>query len=197
MEWRVRRLFGIGLPREAFLPRDIWAETWTQWGYKHAGRRQISVSCNQKSDFETSWLAGLYVSQPTVVPWAKGVCVPSGSVRAFAWCFCLLVQGWVGFPCGSAGKESACNVGDLDSIPGLGRSPGEGKGYTLQCSGLENSVVCIVHGHRVRHDWATFTFRAECAQGYAWHDLLRGDGLDFSLWSFGLQHWNFSFLVQL
>ena len=51
-----------------------------------------------------------------------------------------------GFPCGSAGKESACSVGDLGSIPGLGRSPGEGKGYPLQYSGLENSVGCIVHG---------------------------------------------------
>ena len=40
-----------------------------------------------------------------------------------------------GFPCGSAGKESACNVGDLGWIPGLGRSPGEGKGYPLQYSG--------------------------------------------------------------
>ena len=49
-------------------------------------------------------------------------------------------------PCGSAGKESACNVGDLDSIPGLGRSPGEGKGYPFQYSGLENSMDCIVHG---------------------------------------------------
>jgi len=38
----------------------------------------------------------------------------------------------LGFTCGSAGKESACNVGDLGSIPGLGRSPGEGKGYPLQ-----------------------------------------------------------------
>ena len=44
-----------------------------------------------------------------------------------------------GSPCGSAGKESACNVGDLGLIPGLGRSPGEGKGYPLQYSGLENS----------------------------------------------------------
>ena len=50
------------------------------------------------------------------------------------------------FPGGSAGKESACNVGDLGSIPGLGRSPGEGKGYPLQYSGLENSMDCIVHG---------------------------------------------------
>ena len=44
-----------------------------------------------------------------------------------------------GFPCDSAGKESTCNVGDLDLIPGLGRFPGEGKGYPLQYSGLENS----------------------------------------------------------
>ena len=40
-------------------------------------------------------------------------------------------------PCGSAGKESTCNVEDLGSIPGLGKSPGEGKGYPLQYSGLE------------------------------------------------------------
>ena len=52
----------------------------------------------------------------------------------------------MGFPCGSAGKESACNVGDLGSIPRLGKSPGEGKGYPLQYSGLENSMDCIVHG---------------------------------------------------
>ena len=45
-----------------------------------------------------------------------------------------------GFPCGSAGKDSACNAGDLGSIPGLGRSPGERKGYPLQYSGLENSM---------------------------------------------------------
>ena len=53
---------------------------------------------------------------------------------------------FLGFPCGSAGKESACNEGSLGSIPGLGRSPGEGKRYPLQYSGLENSMDCIVHG---------------------------------------------------
>ena len=47
-----------------------------------------------------------------------------------------------GFPCGSAGKESTCNMGDLSWIPGLGRSPGEGKGYPLQYSGLDNSMDC-------------------------------------------------------
>ena len=50
------------------------------------------------------------------------------------------------FPCGSASKESTCNGGDLGSIPGLGRSPGEGKGYPLQYPGLENSTKCTVHG---------------------------------------------------
>ena len=50
------------------------------------------------------------------------------------------------FPCGSADKESACNSGDLGSIPWLGRSPGEGKSCPLQYSGLENSMDCIVHG---------------------------------------------------
>ena len=47
---------------------------------------------------------------------------------------------------GSAGKESVCNARDLGSIPGLGKSPGEGKGYPLQYSGLENSIDCKVHG---------------------------------------------------
>ena len=51
-----------------------------------------------------------------------------------------------GFTCGSAGKESACNAGDLGSIPGLGRSPEEGKGYPPQYNGLEISKDCIVHG---------------------------------------------------
>ena len=52
----------------------------------------------------------------------------------------------MGFPCDSAGKEPTCNSGDLGLIPRLGRSPGEGKGYPLQYSGLENSMDCIVHG---------------------------------------------------
>ena len=53
---------------------------------------------------------------------------------------------WMGFRCVSACKESACSVRDLGLIPGLGRSPGEGKGYPFQYSGLENSMDCIVHG---------------------------------------------------
>ena len=58
-----------------------------------------------------------------------------------------------GFPGSSKGKETACKAGDLGLIPGLGRSPGEGNGYPLQYSGLENSMDCIVRGsQRVGHD---------------------------------------------
>ena len=75
---------------------------------------------------------------------------------------CLNFLGWVqfqtfyphlGFPGGSAGKESACDAGDLSSILGLGRSPGEGDSYPLQYSGLENSMdVHSMELQRVRHD---------------------------------------------
>ena len=63
----------------------------------------------------------------------------------------LPTPGFLGFPCGSAGKEPACNVGDLGLVPGFRRSPGEGKGYPLQYSGLENSMDCMVHG--VAESW--------------------------------------------
>ena len=68
-------------------------------------------------------------------------------------------------PCGSDGKESACNVGDLSLIPELGRSSGEGKGYSLQYFGLEKSMVCIFHGvpkswTRLRDFSFTFHFHA-------------------------------------
>ena len=71
------------------------------------------------------------------------------------WCWnpsiCVCVYTYMGFPGGSVGKESACNVEDLGSIPGLGRSPGEGKGYPLQYSGLENPMDYIVH--EVAENW--------------------------------------------
>ena len=72
---------------------------------------------------------------------------------------------FLGSPCGSAGKESTCNVGDLGLIPGLGRASGEGKGYSLQYSGLENSMYCIVHGVAKSRTWLSdfhFHFMAHC-----------------------------------
>ena len=70
----------------------------------------------------------------------------------------------LGFPGGSDGKASACNMGDLGSIPGLGRSPGEGSGNPLQYSGLENSMdrgawLATVHGvSKSRSQRRNFTF---------------------------------------
>ena len=64
---------------------------------------------------------------------------------------CISASSLVGFPYGSAGREATCNAGDLGSVPGLGRSPEEGKCYPLQYSGLENSMNCIVH--RVTKSW--------------------------------------------
>ena len=58
----------------------------------------------------------------------------------------------LGFLGSSDGKELACNAGDLGSIPGLARSPGEGNGYPLQYSGLENSMDSIVHGGHKESD---------------------------------------------
>ena len=61
----------------------------------------------------------------------------------------LIVQSYIpdmSFPGGADSKESACSAGELGSIPGLGRSPGEGNGYLLQDCGRENSMDCTVHG---------------------------------------------------
>ena len=91
-------------------------------------------------------------------------------LEPFVKCFCVYLWPWLVFPlfscslfhkflieveyaCGSAGKESTCNVGDLGLIAGLGRSLGEGKGYPLQYSGLENSMDHIVHGVANSRTW--------------------------------------------
>ena len=65
----------------------------------------------------------------------------------------LVTTVFLGFPCDSAGKESTCNVGDLGSIPGLERFSGEGNGYPLQYSRLENSMDCVLHGVAKSWTW--------------------------------------------
>ena len=72
--------------------------------------------------------------------------VSKSPLKSFFLIFVTIPNYFLGFPGDSAGEESACNVGDLGWIPGLGRSPGEGKGYPLQYSDLENSKDYIVHG---------------------------------------------------
>ena len=80
---------------------------------------------------------------------------------------CVSVHPLMGFPCGSADKQSTCNVGDLGSIPGFGRSPGEGNSYPLQYSSLENAMDCIAHG--VAKNWtqlSNFHFSLSSINGH-------------------------------
>ena len=86
--------------------------------YIYAMEYYLAITTNEIMPFTATWRSGKY---------------------------CMILLLW-DFPCDSAGKESACNVGDLGLIPELGRSPGEGKGYLLQYSGLENSVDYTVLG---------------------------------------------------
>ena len=88
-----------------------------------------------------------------ILPKVSGRCFSSSSaqITSVHWVlphlsfpFSLPLLG-IGFPGSSVGKESAFNARDLGLIPGLGRSPGEGKGYPLQYSGPENSMGCIHH----------------------------------------------------
>ena len=87
---------------------------------------------------------------------------------------------FLGFPCGSAGKESACNAGDLGSTPGLGRSRGEEKGYLLQYSGLENLAwVTKITWRRERLPAPVF-WPGESGLGHK--ELDRTEPLSLSLW---------------
>ena len=77
----------------------------------------------------------------------------SSWVQSWSQAWCRFDSHLCPYPCGSPSKESACNAGDLGSISVLGRSPGEGKGYPLQYSGLENSMDCIVYGVSKSWTW--------------------------------------------
>ena len=93
-----------------------------------------------------------------------------------------------GFPGSSVGKESACNAGDPGSIPELGRSSGEGIGYPLQYSGLENSMDCIVHGvAKSQPRLSNFHFRESITQPQHLQGLLKFS-LQLLFW-FPLMHW--------
>ena len=82
------------------------------------------------------------------------------SVRFSLWSNSHIHPYW-GFLDGSVGEEFTCNAGDLGSIPGLERSPREGKGYPLQYSDLENSLDCVVHGVAESETWLSdFHFRS-------------------------------------
>ena len=92
---------------------------------------------------------------------------------------------YMGFPCGSAGKESTCNVEDLGSIPGLGRSPGEGKGYPRQFSVLENFTDCKVHGILQARilQWVALPFSRGSSQPRDWTQVSHIAGRFFTSWA--------------
>ena len=106
-------------------------------------RMVISVKCrelHETSDSRKRKSGGTSCGRPLLKPWNGWAFVPLEDI------FSISYNYTPDFSDGLAGKESACNVGDLGSIAGLGRSPGEGKGYPLQHFGLENSRDCIVYG---------------------------------------------------
>ena len=106
------------------------------------------------SVFYTPWHSVLFISY-------RGICV---LCQDFTVSFNLKhLRDASVLPGGSAGKESACNVGDVGSIPRSGRSPGEGNGYPFQYSGLETSTDCVVH--RVTKSW-TWLSNSHCSVVY-------------------------------
>ena len=126
----VSLLSGLGLmsssqwrfPRTSYFQLQFWTPTWLTL-LSFALYSSVTPPLLPPSGLPSNYLS-------------VSVCLPR----------CLPAPVFLGFPCGSAGKESTCNAGDLGSIPELGRSPGEGKGYPFQYSGLENSMDSIVHG---------------------------------------------------
>ena len=84
---------------------------------------------------------------------------------------------FLGFSCGSAGKESTCNVRNLGSIRGLGRAPGEGNSYPLQYFGLENSMDCLVHG---------VTESQTRLNNFHFHSLWQSGSVPWRLWGQGV-----------
>ena len=90
----------------------------------------------------------LQCGRPWSISWVRKICWRKDR---------LPIPLFLGFPCGSAGKESICNVGDLGLIPGLGRYPGEGNGNPLQYSGLENSMDWIVYRVTKSQTWLSYS----------------------------------------
>ena len=111
---------------------------------KHRILGQDSWSAYQRNDFSEPIISHLLIHRKALnsLTWDIWLSLIYNNLLMFR-----------GFPFGSAGKESVCNEGDLGSIPGLGRSPGKGKSYPLQYSGLENCMDCVVPGVAKSQTW--------------------------------------------
>ena len=110
---------------------------WVREFQKYLGRCKCSIVFHMKTQFLFSCLFKTVLVKITQSSWeASGRVQASGQISQSLW----------GFPGGSDSKESICNAQDLGSIPGLGRSPGEGNGNPLQNSSLENSMLAFTDG---------------------------------------------------
>ena len=132
-------------PMDCSLPgfsvRVIFQARILEWVAISSSQDRTHVSCISRRILyhRTTWWICLlfqYVTSGFMLSFISSV---KGEEQFF---FCFLPPFSLGFPCGSASKESACNAGDLCLIPGLGGSSGEGNGNPLQYSGLENSMDC-------------------------------------------------------
>ena len=122
----------------------IWFLFFSHCGILHWVICKCWTICHPWDKYHLRWSVGFDVTIAVVLGWYKSC--PYKMVTLKYKCVYSDFSTNQGPPGGSAGKESTCNVGNLGSIPGLGRSPGEGKSYPLQYSGLENCMDCTVHG---------------------------------------------------
>ena len=169
--WEPEAVLKLSATEEPLLPRSwlrlnsgrmyvlpLQETEWSRWPISQKG---VSLTSAETTTKKQLWWIPLAASMGTwllsnktsTISCLMLCCFWAGKVENEASLCCVIfvshslcITFHKGFPCGSAGKESACSAGDLGSIPRLGRSPGEGKSYPLQYSGLENSIDCIVHG---------------------------------------------------
>ena len=142
------------IPLESIIHLQSWALVVALW-------------CTASSTWKSVWKLEMKVVASRIIPRIEKLCLTQqgshvlvsdcGHLKLKLQCFISIYvhifchfyinpYTYLGFPGGSVCKESACNVGDLGSIAGLGRSPGEGNWLPTPCSGLENSMDWIVHG---------------------------------------------------
>ena len=132
----------------------------------HMESKRYSLTGDKPPDFSLSLCSVILPSIPYQITILWFCTVLEGFLfPQYSYNFTLYVSG--GFPGGSAGKESSCNVENLGLIPRLGWSPAEGNSYPLQYSGLENAMDCIVHGvTKSRTDWVTFFLKVCIMSGH-------------------------------
>ena len=124
----------------------------TGWATREAQRilEWVAYPFSNGSSLPRNWTGDSCIAGGFFTCWATRVAPLSGRwISLSLWTSLVILpalMSTLGFPGSSAGQESTCNAGDLGSIPGLGRFPREGKGYSFQYSGLDNSKDCIVHG---------------------------------------------------